>query len=160
MRIPPQAAKPSTDSKQNCDRSKTASYPNKSTPQNTAPSGLHRFSFLSSQRLLLMTFRHLLSFILLSISVATAQLPVTNGLVAHWDFEGDDINNQGNAALNGTPMPMNGPPDFSSETRQGSSGTSREFDGSDQYINVDNPVLANFDSDYTCLLYTSPSPRD
>ena len=43
------------------------------------------------QRLLLMTFRHLLSFILLSISVATAQLPVTNGLVAHWDFQNDDL---------------------------------------------------------------------
>lgn len=34
-------------------------------------------------------------------NIVYAQLPVTDGLVAHWDFEGDDINNQGNVALQG-----------------------------------------------------------
>ena len=81
------------------------------------------------------------------------QLPVTDGLVAHWDFENNDENQApgANAALNGMPMSMsmNGPT-FSQDTPPGSSGSrSRRFDGMDQYINVDNPVLADFDSDYT-----------
>lgn len=90
--------------------------------------------------------RYLLPILLVTILHVTASAQLTNGLVAHWSFNGNANDISGNG-YNGTPNNIT-----YTTGAQGANNTAAQFNGSSSYIDVAYQSGLNVDSFSICAL--------